>query len=366
MRDFKGMKRQRSRNRNGGSGGGGGGGGGKPQHNTTRAFDSTGPEGVKVRGAAQHVYEKYQQLARDAHTAGDRVLAENYLQHAEHYFRMLRAMQPQRPLSEIIGRDQFVSGYDIDFEDESGGQDAADNEPDAEVVEPAEGADRQPRNYSDNRREAENRREERPRDDYRQNDSRGRDEQPRQDRYQNDRTQVERSQNDRFASADRGGAERGFNDRPQAERVQGDRYQGDRNSQNDRSRGDRQQGDRLSADRAQGERPRDDRGAKPFRDDRPRFPRAERSERPDRDPLGVTEPEATPLTGAPPSTTESGPVLRADDGDVSHAPAFLQVRAAEPRGEGEDEPRKPRRRRAPRSFESTGDGAATAVVVDES
>src|SRR5215469_14028890 len=113
MRDFKGIKRQRNRNRNGG-----GGGGGKPQHNANRAFDSNGPDGVKVRGAAQHVYEKYQQLARDAQTAGDRILAENHLQHAEHYFRVLRAMQPQRPLSEIIGRDQFVSGYDIDFEEE--------------------------------------------------------------------------------------------------------------------------------------------------------------------------------------------------------------------------------------------------------
>src|SRR5258708_29496309 len=116
MRDFKGIKRQRNRNRKGG----GGGGGGKPQHNANRAFDSNGPDGVKVRGAAQHVYEKYQQLARDAHTAGDRVLAENHLQHAEHYFRVMRAMQPQRPLADIVGRDQFVSGYDIDFEDEGG------------------------------------------------------------------------------------------------------------------------------------------------------------------------------------------------------------------------------------------------------
>src|SRR5579871_5534715 len=113
MRDFKGMKRQRNRGR-----GGGGGGGGKPQHNANRAFDSNGPDGVKVRGAAQHIYEKYQQLARDASSSGDRVLAENYLQHAEHYFRVLRAMQPQRPVGEIIGRDQFASGYDIDFEEE--------------------------------------------------------------------------------------------------------------------------------------------------------------------------------------------------------------------------------------------------------
>ena len=113
MRDFKGMKRQRGRGR------GGGGGGGKPQQqNANRAFDSNGPDSVKVRGNAQTVFEKYQQLARDATSGGDRVLAENYLQHAEHYFRLLRALQPQRPASEILGRDQFASGYDIDFEDE--------------------------------------------------------------------------------------------------------------------------------------------------------------------------------------------------------------------------------------------------------
>src|ERR1700752_43193 len=111
MRDFKGMKRQRGRNR------GGGGGGGKPQQqNANRAFDSNGPEGVKVRGNAQHVFEKYQQLARDASSGGDRGRAENYLPHAEHYFRLLRAMQPQRPAAEILGRDSFSSGFDIDFE----------------------------------------------------------------------------------------------------------------------------------------------------------------------------------------------------------------------------------------------------------
>src|ERR1700760_3857864 len=124
MRDFKGMKRQRGRNR---GGGGGGGGGGKPQaQNANRAFDSNGPEGTKVRGNAQHVFEKYQQLARDASAAGDRVLGENYLQHAEHYFRVLRAVQPNRPASEIRGRDALASGFDIDFEDENGAQAAAD------------------------------------------------------------------------------------------------------------------------------------------------------------------------------------------------------------------------------------------------
>jgi hypothetical protein len=65
------------------------------------------------------------QLARDASAAGDRVLAENYTQHAEHYFRVLRALQPQRPVSEIAQRELAGQGFDIDFEDESGAQAAA-------------------------------------------------------------------------------------------------------------------------------------------------------------------------------------------------------------------------------------------------
>ncbi len=56
-----------------------------------QTFDSNGPD-VRVRGNAWQVFEKYQSLARDAQSAGDRVLAENYLQHAEHYFRITEAI----------------------------------------------------------------------------------------------------------------------------------------------------------------------------------------------------------------------------------------------------------------------------------
>ncbi|WP_204934413.1 DUF4167 domain-containing protein [Roseibium sediminis] len=60
----------------------------------TRTFESNGPD-VKIRGTAQHIAEKYQQLARDAQASGDRVMGENYLQHAEHYLRIIAAAQPQ-------------------------------------------------------------------------------------------------------------------------------------------------------------------------------------------------------------------------------------------------------------------------------
>lgn len=62
-----------------------GGGGGQSR---THTFDSNGPDG-RVRGNARQVYEKYLTLARDASSAGDRIAAEAYYQHAEHYFRIL-------------------------------------------------------------------------------------------------------------------------------------------------------------------------------------------------------------------------------------------------------------------------------------
>jgi rubrerythrin len=57
-----------------------------------RVFDSSGPEG-KVRGTPQQIIDKYQSLARDAQLSGDRVAAENFLQHAEHYSRLLSNAQ---------------------------------------------------------------------------------------------------------------------------------------------------------------------------------------------------------------------------------------------------------------------------------
>jgi hypothetical protein len=64
------------------------------QNPLTRVYESNGPD-VKIRGTAAHIAEKYVQLARDSQTSGDHVAAENYLQHAEHYFRTISAAQAQ-------------------------------------------------------------------------------------------------------------------------------------------------------------------------------------------------------------------------------------------------------------------------------
>jgi len=79
--------------------------------NPNRALDSNGPD-VRIRGTAQQIYDKYLALARDATSSGDRVKAENYLQHAEHYFRVLRSIQgPQAQLA-----DQSSGDNDFDSE----------------------------------------------------------------------------------------------------------------------------------------------------------------------------------------------------------------------------------------------------------
>lgn len=67
----------------------------KAHHNPlTRSYESNGPD-VKIRGTPSHIAEKYMSLARDALASGDPVLAENYLQHAEHYNRIIMAFREQ-------------------------------------------------------------------------------------------------------------------------------------------------------------------------------------------------------------------------------------------------------------------------------
>jgi len=117
------MKRNRGRSRRSGG------------QNPNRHYESTGPD-VKIRGSAQQICDKYQQYARDALSAGDRVAAENYLQHAEHYFRIVAAMQPR----------------DKPREDSSGDDDGDDNETENEAAEvekaTANGKDREEKSSS--------------------------------------------------------------------------------------------------------------------------------------------------------------------------------------------------------------------------
>lgn len=100
----------------------GGGGGGNNNNNNrkgpnplTRSYESNGPD-VKIRGTAQQVADKYATLARDAQSSGDRVMAENYLQHAEHYNRIIAAAMAQQQQFQQQ-RDNNQDDFDGDDED---------------------------------------------------------------------------------------------------------------------------------------------------------------------------------------------------------------------------------------------------------
>lgn len=100
MRQGQQNKRMRGRNRKG-------------PNPLTRSFESNGPD-VKIRGTALHIAEKYIQLARDAQSSGDRIASESYLQHAEHYFRIVAAAQAQMPQPQQITRNDDDDGDEDD------------------------------------------------------------------------------------------------------------------------------------------------------------------------------------------------------------------------------------------------------------
>jgi len=95
----------------------------KPQNSISRNYESSGPD-VKIRGTAMHIAEKYTSLAWDAMSSGDSVAAENYLQHAEHYNRIILAAQAQNgPMGEMdlpsmngsrFDRQEFHNDHDHD------------------------------------------------------------------------------------------------------------------------------------------------------------------------------------------------------------------------------------------------------------
>jgi len=123
-------KRMRGRNRKG-------------QNPLTRIYESNGPD-VKIRGTASHVAEKYIQLARDAQASGDPVAAENYYQHAEHYFRLIATAQEQFRQSQPYFRPEGEPREDAleDAEEDQGGDSPFGREP-----QPQQYAPREPQPY---------------------------------------------------------------------------------------------------------------------------------------------------------------------------------------------------------------------------
>ena len=103
----------------------------KPQNPLARNYESNGPD-VKIRGTASHIAEKYMSLARDALAAGDTVTAESYLQHAEHYNRIIMAAQSQ--MSAPQPNDQANGGSRQRANQETAEEESADQPEAAEAA----------------------------------------------------------------------------------------------------------------------------------------------------------------------------------------------------------------------------------------
>ena len=116
-----------------------------------RVFDSSGPEG-KVRGTPQQIIEKYQMLARDAQLSNDRVAAENFLQHAEHYTRMLAEATKEMAAEQEARQQQYQ---------QNGGQQGQNGQQGGQQGQPRgdrpEGEGRRDRDNRDNRGDRDNR-----------------------------------------------------------------------------------------------------------------------------------------------------------------------------------------------------------------
>jgi hypothetical protein len=198
MRPGQQNKRGRGRGSNNNGGGGGGGNnnfnrkGGNP---LSRTYDSSGPD-IKIRGTAQHIAEKYSQLGRDAQSSGDRVIAENYLQHAEHYNRIIAAAQAQmqdRFQQQDRGEFQDRDGNSVDQDDMDGDGEDLGYAPQP-VIE-----DQQRRDQNQNREQNQSRENQPNRD----NNQQGQDQPPRENRRdRNERRERRPERNNRPVAAE--------------------------------------------------------------------------------------------------------------------------------------------------------------------
>ena len=347
----------RGRNR-----GPGGSSGGKGPNNLNRTFESNGPD-VKVRGTAAHIAEKYVQLARDAQSSGDPILAEAYLQHAEHYFRVIAAAQPQ-----FNGQPSFAQ----QAEDEDDGEDFEFDGPVPSMPQPAFVPSAP------------------------QNQGGGNDEQPRFQQPQRDRNFGDRGyNNDRPHYSERQEGDRQGGERQGGERYQQrERYQNDRGPRQDsRQDGPRQDLSRQDGPRQDGPRqdgPRQDEGGdadrgftprhnrgnrrdgrfgdRPYQDrpagDRPAFQDRHNGERP---PYQERPYQAQPVVPIDQPQPDVG-----DDAALNALPSFITgpapiaPPAAPAEGEGEARfPLRARRRRAPkRAAGDEGEAPAPEAGVE--
>jgi hypothetical protein len=244
----------------------------------TRSYESNGPD-VKIRGTAQHIADKYAQLARDAQSSGDPVSAENYHQHAEHYYRLIAAAQEQF-------RQQYGIQRPFDEDGEEGDEEGANGfgygeRPNGQMDDMGE-APYQPQPYPNGERNQQRY----DRQDRNNGDRGGQDR--GQDRGNQDRNGGDRNQ--RFDRYDRNGGDRNNRDRNGQDRNGGQDRGGQDRAGYDRNGGDRNGGQERNYDRNNGqERSAQDRA--PDRNGQDRGPDRNQDRSPERSQDGFERPE---------------------------------------------------------------------------
>lgn len=337
----------------------------------TRSYESNGPD-VKIRGTAQHIADKYAQLARDALAAGDPVAAENYFQHGEHYFRIVSGAQDQ-------GRPANTGGYasrpyddDMEEGDEEGqgnggsqnghaynGYDDNDPGQQPQPYENRSDANQDGRQGRDRFQNRDQRRfDNNGRQDYRRQD------QPRQDYQRQDYQRPDYRQENRQENRQDNRQDRQDYGRPDYRQERQDGRQDRQDNRPDNRQETRQDGrsDQGRYDNGRGEASR----SETRQEDRP-------ASRPERAPRGeaVRQGEAAPRRER---RREAAPVVEAEE--PSGLPAFLMAparpapaaepsTAPEPEVSAEEAPAaKPRRRRRPRFESAAEEGGATTPAAD--
>ncbi len=327
MRQGQQHRRGRSRGSSGGNGSHGSHNHRKGQNPLSRSFESNGPD-VKVRGTAADVASKYMALARDAQTSGDPVLAENYLQHAEHYNRMIIAYREQQ-MQQGGGDMANGNGHRMrpvnefgEHGDEGDGETIVD--PGMAEQPPMPGITRQPHQEGQPRQEN-GRHDGRPQDDR------------RDDRRQDDRRPQHNNRPDHRGEHRQ---DRGDNPRFRDRRFdRGDR--GDRGGDRQQDRGDRP----ARQDRPERSERHDRMDPRPERPEyRAEQPEVIQDERPVRAPAVLDQPQPA-VEAMEPAARQPAPSRRRERFDMmKDQPEFLRRPVRRPRrddaaaGEGDDAP----------------------------
>ena len=350
----------------------------------TRAYESNGPD-VKIRGTAQHIADKYAQLARDATASGDPVSAENYLQHAEHYYRLIAAAQEtfrqqfgtqQRPFDddgEEGDEDGQASGYGYQpGMPGQGGDDYGDGMP-AQAYEgrqdprhdPRPGPDRPQQQGRFDRNDRQDRGPDRGGDRPQRFDRNNGERFDRNNGERFDRNGGGRNQGgDRFDRGPNGGPsgqngdrydrqDRGDGQRERFGRGDGPRNEGPRNDgpRNDGPRGDGPRGDGSRGEGGRRDFGRNERGPGQGRPEQhQRFPQQDEAQEAPAAalPAFLTTPVRTPIT------------VREDADAPDAIPAFAEEAAGTMNGAAEARPRRARRPRRPE-----GEAAEHSLALDE-